>query len=133
MGLFDKLLGAAPSFGAATSIGAATQGVSLNTGEYIISASQADLAQQQRNALMNTIHTPSKPPFAFDPDNPAWSASISTIVDLWLAKFGDKWVEESELEGDIFFAIVATRLLQTKRLEKHNVPNKFQSVYRIVE
>jgi hypothetical protein len=72
-------------------------------------------------------------PYPHDPYNPAWSASFSTLVDTWLAKFGDKWVEESELEGDIFFAIVATRLLKLDRLEKHNVPNKFQSVYRIVE
>jgi hypothetical protein len=82
---------------------------------------------------MNAVHTSSKPPHPFDPDNPAWSASISTIVDLWLAKFGDKWVEGSELECDIFFSIIATRLLKINRLERHNVPNKFYEVYRIVE
>lgn len=97
--------------------------INITTGGYIINAQQAAAAQQQ---VQN-------PPYAFDPDNPAWSASISTIVDTWLAKFGDKWVEESELEGDPFFSIVATRLLQIKRLERHNIPNKFQSVYRIVE
>jgi hypothetical protein len=91
--------------------------VSLDTGAYVL-----ERAQIERN-----------PPHPFDPDNPAWSASISTIVDTWLAKFGDKWVEESELESDTFFSIVATRLIQMNRLEKHNVPNKFQSVYRIVE
>ena len=133
MGLFDKLSGAAPSFGAATSIGAATQGVSLNTGEYYIPQASSDLAAQQRNALMNTIHTPSKPPNAFDPDNPAWSESISTIVDLWLAKFGDRWVEEKDLIGDTFFSIVATRLIKLNRLEKHTIPTNFFSVYRIVE
>lgn len=74
-----------------------------------------------------------KPQLAFDPTNPAWSESISTIVDLWLAKFGDKWVEEKDLLHDTFFAIVATRLLQTNRLEKHTVPTNFFSVYRIVE
>ena len=130
MSLFDKLLGSSAS---AASIGSAAQAVNLNTGNYYISSSSVDLAQQQRHALMNAVHTSSKPPHAFDPDNPAWSASISTIVDTWLAKFGDKWVEESELEGDTFFSIVATRLIQMNRLEKHNVPNKFQSVYRIVE
>jgi hypothetical protein len=96
-------------------------------GQYVITNSQM---------AMNALHVKSQEQkllFAFDPDNPAWSASVSTIVDTWLAKFGDKWVEESELLGDTFFAIVATRLVQINRLEKHNVPNKFYSVYRIVE
>lgn len=73
------------------------------------------------------IHQP------FDPTNPAWGASISTLVDTWLARFGDNWVDGSELEGDTFFSIAATRLIQINRLEKHSVPNKFQVVYRIVE
>jgi hypothetical protein len=132
MGLFDKILGTTASANSATSIGSAAQ-IITRPGEYYIPQASSDLAAQQRHALMNAVHTSSKPPHAFDPDNPAWSASISTIVDTWLAKFGDKWVEESELEGDTFFSIVATRLIQMNRLEKHNVPNKFQSVYRIVE
>jgi hypothetical protein len=91
--------------------------VSLDTGAYVL-----ERAQIEQN-----------PPNAFDPNNPAWSSGISTLVDLWLAKFGDKWVEGSELEGDIFFSIIATRLLKINRLERHNVPNKFHEVYRIVE
>ena len=127
MGLFDKLLGTTAS------IGSAAQAVTLNTGDYYIPQASIDLAAQQRHALMNAVHTPPKQPFAFDPDNPAWSASISTIVDLWSAKFGDKWVEEKDLVEDTFFAIVASRLLQTRRLEKHTIPTNFFSVYRIVE
>jgi hypothetical protein len=132
MGLFDKLLGTTAS---ANSIGAATQGVT-HTGDYYVTQSSAVMAAQQRHALMNAVHTQSqdgRPEHPFDPDNAAWSASISTIVDLWLAKFGDSWVEEKDLFDDTFFAIVATRLLKTNRLEKHTVPTNFFSVYRIVE
>ena len=125
MGLFDKLLGTVD----------AGQGV-LNPHEYYITSSSADLAQQQRHALMNAAHTQSqagRPAQPFDPENPAWSESISTIVDLWLAKFGDRWVEEKDLIGDTFFSIVATRLIKLNRLEKHTIPTNFFSVYRIVE
>jgi hypothetical protein len=115
MGLFDNLLG------------------TTHSGEYVVDRLQQDIARQQQLAMMNSINTPPKPPNAFDPNNPAWSSGISTLVDLWLAKFGDKWVEGSELEGDIFFSIIATRLLKINRLERHNVPNKFHEVYRIVE
>jgi hypothetical protein len=131
MGLFDKLLGTTAS---ANSIGDATQNIT-RPGEYYITSSSADIARQQQLAMMNAVHTQRRENIEhpFDPDNTAWSASISTIVDLWLAKFGDSWVEEKDLFDDTFFAIVATRLLKTNRLEKHTVPTNFFSVYRIVE
>jgi len=72
-------------------------------------------------------------PFAFDPNNSAWSAEVSTLVDLWLAKFGDTWVSASDLHGDTFYSIVATRLLTAKRLERHDLPDRFYSVFRLVE
>jgi hypothetical protein len=131
MGLFDTLLGTTASANSATSTISAEQSIT-RSGEYYLTNSSVDMARQQQLAMMNTVHT-QKPPLVFDPDNPAWSESISTIVDLWLAKFGDKWVDEKDLLHDTFFAIVATRLLQTNRLEKHTVPTNFFSVYRIVE
>lgn len=128
MSIFDGTANTPAGYGlslAAMGQANALQNTSQNitTGGYIINAQQAAAAQQQEQ----------KPLLVFDPDNPAWSESISTIVDLWLAKFGDKWVEEKDLLHDTFFAIVATRLLQTNRLEKHTVPTNFFSVYRIVE
>ncbi len=120
MGLFDKILGTTASANSATSISAAEQNIT-RSGEYYVPQSTVDTARRE-----NIEHP-------FDPDNTAWSASISTIVDLWLAKFGDSWVEEKDLFDDTFFAIVATRLLKTNRLEKHTVPTNFFSVYRIVE
>lgn len=71
----------------------------------------------------------------FDKDDAAWDASISTLVDVWLAKYGSEWVNEAELVGadNKFFAIAATRLLKLNRLEKINVPTSMYAVYRIVE
>jgi hypothetical protein len=132
MGLFDKILGTTAS---ANSISTAVQSIT-RPGEYYITSSAADMAAQQRHALMNAVHTQSqagRPEQPFDPDNPAWSESVSTLVDLWLAKFGDRWVKEDELINDDFFSIVATRLNRLNRLEKHTIPTNFFSVYRIVE
>jgi hypothetical protein len=135
MGLFDKILGTSASANSATSISAAEQNIT-RSGDYYVTQSSVDLARHQRHALMNAVHTQSqdgRPEQPFDPDNPAWSESVSTIVDLWLAKFGDGWVEGSELENDIFFSIIATRLIKLNRLEKHHLPDRFYCVYRIVE
>ena len=140
MSIFDGTAGTPAGYGlslAAMGQANALQNTSQNitTGGYIINAQQAAAAQQIINAPQAAAaqQQEQKPPLVFDPDNPAWSESISTIVDLWLAKFGDKWVDEKDLLHDTFFAIVATRLLQTNRLEKHTVPTNFFSVYRIVE
>jgi hypothetical protein len=132
MALFDKILGTTASANSATSISTAEQNIT-RSGEYYITNSSVDLARQQQLAMMNAKITPPNPPFAFDPDNPAWSESVSTVVDLWLAKFGDRWVIEDELLTDDFFSIVATRLIKLNRLEKHTIPTNFFSVYRIVE
>jgi hypothetical protein len=95
----------------------------------VVSTQQA-LAYQQ---ALQAQAINEKPFSAFDPNNPAWDASISTISDLWLAKFGNEWVSEDVLNHDNFFSIIATRLYKLNRLEKHNVPNTFHPVYRIVE
>jgi hypothetical protein len=83
--------------------------------------------QQQQQKMPSVLAQP------FDKDEAAWEASISTLVDVWLAKYGDKWVNEDELTHDKFFAIAATRLLKLNRLEKINVPTSMHAVYRIVE
>ena len=92
--------------------------------------------QQQALAYQQALQAQAlgdRPSHAFDPKNPAWDASISTITDLWLAKFGNEWVSEDVLNNDTFFSIAATRLYKLNRLERHMVPDKFHSVYRIVE
>jgi hypothetical protein len=136
MGLFDKLLVDSPLY---TNEYTALSG-GLSRGDYLISSTNArsvqDALEQQRKSLAVAhagIRDHLKPHHSFDPDNPAWSASVATLVDVWLAKFGDKWVEEKEVIADPFFSIVAARLTPLSRLEKHFIPDKLGTVYRIVE
>lgn len=82
---------------------------------------------QAAQAVPNVLAQP------FNKDDAAWEASISTLVDVWLAKYGSEWVNEVELIDDKFFAIAATRLLKLNRLERINIPTSMHTVYRIVE
>ena len=66
-------------------------------------------------------------------DEAAWKVDIPTLIDIWLSKYGNNWVNEAELIEDKFFSIAATRLLKLSRLEKINVPTSMYAVYRIVE
>lgn len=66
-------------------------------------------------------------------DEAAWKVDIPTLIDIWLSKYGNNWVNEAELIEDKFFSIAATRLLKLSRLEKINIPTSMYAVYRIVE
>ena len=66
-------------------------------------------------------------------DEAAWEVDIPTLIDIWLSKYGNNWVNEAELIEDKFFSIAATRLLKLSRLEKINIPTSMYAVYRIVE
>ena len=42
--------------------------------------------------------------------NEVFSTPIETLKNLWLAKYGDAWVEESVVAEDAFFGLAAQRL-----------------------
>lgn len=59
----------------------------------------------------------------------AWDIPISQLVDLWVVRYGNKWVDESEL--DEFYEVAARRLRTLNKIESHYVNGK--DVFRIVE
>lgn len=62
----------------------------------------------------------------------AMEANITELVDLWVIKFGDKWVSEDELREDRFWVLALLRLYGVDKVEKHQLFNQFKSVYRII-
>ena len=66
-------------------------------------------------------------------DDPAWQATITTLENAWLAKFGSEWVDGAMLVNDPFFSVAAQRLVFDKKLERHLLMSRSEPVYRIVE
>ena len=62
-------------------------------------------------------------------DEGAWDVPISQLVDLWIVRYGSKWVNEAEL--DEFYSVAAKRLKRLNKVEQHYV--NASDVYRIVE
>lgn len=62
----------------------------------------------------------------------AMEASISELVDMWVIKFGEKWVNEEDLREDRFWTLVLVRLYGVDKVEKMQLFNQFKSVYRII-
>ena len=59
----------------------------------------------------------------------AWDVPVSQLVDLWVVRYGSKWVNSDEL--DEFYEVAARRLRALNKLETHFVNS--MDVYRIVE
>jgi hypothetical protein len=59
----------------------------------------------------------------------AWDIPVSQLVDLWVVRYGSRWVKHEEL--DEFYSIAATRLDKIHKLETHYLNGT--NVYRIVE
>ena len=56
----------------------------------------------------------------FNPNkNPVYSIPLSELVNLWRARFGDTWVDVSELEED-FWCDASARLHSNKLMEELN-------------
>jgi hypothetical protein len=56
----------------------------------------------------------------FNPNNnPVYSIPLSELVNLWRAKFGDTWIDVSEIEDD-FWSDASARLHSNKKMEELN-------------
>ena len=60
-------------------------------------------------------------------------APLSALVDMWTVRWAGEWVDEKEFQEDDFWRIAMIRLTGANKLEKHNLANQYQSVYRIIE
>jgi hypothetical protein len=84
--------------------------------------------------VTQTTPTPSHAAMSNDiENNPAYTASVATLVDLWQQKFGNAWVDLPEVTADAFFMVAYTRLKHLGRLEEVYLYDKVKTVVRIPE
>ena len=75
-----------------------------------ISAQVYAQARKQQPVTMTT----------FNPNNdPVYSIPLSQLVNLWRAKYGDTWIDVSELDDD-FWSDASARLHKNKKMEELN-------------
>jgi hypothetical protein len=63
-------------------------------------------------------------------EHAAFKAPISTLVDLWVTRFGNEWVDLETVEEDEFFLIAYKRLRQMAHLEMHYLTDRARYVCR---
>jgi hypothetical protein len=63
-------------------------------------------------------------------EHAAFKAPIAVLVDLWVTRFGNEWVDLETVEEDEFFLIVYKRLRQMAHLEMHYLTDRARYVCR---
>ena len=63
-------------------------------------------------------------------EHSAFKAPISVLIDLWVTRFGNEWVDLETIEGDEFFSIAYKRLRQMAQIEMHYLTDRARYVCR---
>ena len=89
-----------------------------------LNPSQIAVANQMGMPLVDYVKMMQSAPTvtmtAFNPNkDPVYAIPLSELVNLWRARFGDTWVDVSEIE-DEFWSAASMRLHQNKMMEEIN-------------
>lgn len=63
-------------------------------------------------------------------ENEAYNTSTQTLCDLWLAKWGNEWVDLTAIHDDRFWQIACERLKQLGHIEQHYLTDRATYVCR---
>ena len=68
-----------------------------------------------------------------DLQHEAMKAPLSALIDMWTMRWGGEWVSEAEFREEDFWRLALIRLTGANKVEKHNLANQYDAVYRIIE
>lgn len=63
-------------------------------------------------------------------DHPAYDAPVSVLIDMWVVRFGNDWVDIETIDNDDFFKQAFKRLKGVGELEVHYLTDRSRYVCR---
>ena len=63
-------------------------------------------------------------------DHEAYNTSIENLINLWVTRFGNEWIDLATIEDDEFFNLAYRRLKQMGELEVHYLTDRARYVCR---
>jgi hypothetical protein len=63
-------------------------------------------------------------------EHPAYEAPVAFLIDMWLARFGNDWVDIETVDNDDFFRLAFKRLKAMGELEVHYLTDRARYVCR---
>ena len=65
-----------------------------------------------------------------DLQSEAFNTPIDTLIDLWLTRYGNEWVELERIQDDAFYVLAHKRLKSLGQLETHYLTDRARFVCR---
>ena len=99
------------------------------------SQSIASMVQQgQQNATIRREGTivgdVFSPATSMELEHEAYETPVATLIDLWVTRFGNEWVDLETIDNDEFFSKACKRLKQMGQLEMHYLTDRARYVCR---
>ena len=98
-----------------------TKPTSIITTQNMLAHAQHILANQTASGGFGQAQiqaTKQRAEYSYDPNvEPSWKIPLSELITLWRAKFGDVWVDVSDLE-EVFWYRASMRLSQNELFEE---------------
>ena len=66
-------------------------------------------------------------------ESEAFIVPVNRLIDVWVARFGNRWIDLETLEGDEFFSNAFKRLKQLGEVEVHFLTDRARYVCRMPE
>ena len=63
-------------------------------------------------------------------DSDVFNLPVDRLIDLWLAKYGNEWIDLIDLHDDSFYGLVYKRLKSIGELEVHYLTDRARYVCR---
>ena len=70
------------------------------------------------------------PATSMELDHPAYDAPVSVLIDMWVVRFGNDWVDIETIDNDDFFRLAFKRLKAMGELEVHYLTDRSRYVCR---
>ena len=66
-------------------------------------------------------------------ESEAFNIPVGRLIDVWVTRFGNRWIDLETLEGDEFFSSAFMRLKQLGEVEVHFLTDRARYVCRMPE
>jgi len=84
-------------------------------------------SQQHTGKITGETHQPAT---SKELEHEAYNVSVSSLIDLWVTRYGNEWIDLVDVEGDNFFRLAYRRLKQMGELETHYLTDRARYVCR---
>ena len=140
MSLLNNLFGSNAAQGLQGAIGGAQQAQNMAQNTLYGSGMVGNVASQQQaynyalsgatgqsGRITGETHVPVT---SKELEHEAYNVAVDSLIDLWVTRYGNEWIDLSEIEQDDFFRLAYRRLKQMGELETHYLTDRARYVCR---